>query len=182
MALPALPTLSPDATPDVRALWHFLVRCKAAIDDELPASFANALDVGSLGYSAKNPLAAVTTSNTPATPAVPTGLTATGFFKQIGLSWNLDVNPTILYWELQRATDAGFTLNRTPLSRVVGFAYLDSALAVSTTYFYRIKAGGQGGVSAFSAGVSATTLADTSTVVAQLTIAARALQQSHILP
>ena len=181
MSLPALPVLSSEASEDLEALWLYLAKIKDILDNDVPAAVAGAVDLGGLGYSPFNALAQVTLPPAPGPPATPTGLTATAFYKQIGLSWDLDVNPGITGWTVQRADDAAFTVHVTTLTSARALSFLDKDLDIATTYYYRIRAVGQNGeVSPYTAVVSALTLADTSTVLTQLQSAVLYLQRAHI--
>ena len=181
MSLPALPVLSRDASPDTEALWLYLAKVKDAIDNDLPASMQAAVEVGALGYSPLSALAGITLPLVPGAPGTPTGLTATPFYRQIGLSWDLEVNPTITGWTVQRADDAAFTVNVTTRTSAFALSFLDRDLLDLTTYYYRIRAvATDGTASPWTAVVSATTLADTTTVLDQLQSAVLYLQRAHI--
>jgi uncharacterized protein YjbI with pentapeptide repeats len=190
MPLPPLPlidTAGPDGSPSldkvaegVQALWLYLSRLKAALDDFTPSQVAQALDTGALGVWAGSPVTGVTLPATVGAPDTPTGLQATGLWRQIALTWDLDPNPTITGWEVQRADDAAFLTNVVTLTSARALAYVDAGLPDSATRYYRIRALGTGGVSGYTAPVAGTTLASDATVLTQLSQAVLFLQRAHI--
>lgn len=136
--LPPLPVLPEDATDSDQALWLYLSRIKEAVDGGLPGLMTDAMELGGLGYSPLSPLAEITLPLAPGPPDTPTGLTATPFYRQIGLSWDLDTNLTITGWQVQRASNAGFTSNVSMRTSARALSFLDTGLADSTTYYYQI--------------------------------------------
>jgi chitodextrinase len=100
-------------------------------------------------------VSATTLDTTP--PSVPTGLTATPVStSQINLSWTASSDPD--------SPVAGYRIyrNNTQVGTATGTTYSDTGLAANTSYFYTVSAyDPAGNISAQSAAVSATTLADT---------------------
>lgn len=75
--------------------------------------------------------------------ATVSGLTATPGNAQVDLSWSAVANRT--YYQIQRATDSGFTANLTTLtSTATATTYTDTGRTNGTTYYYRVKAIGTG--------------------------------------
>lgn len=189
MALPPLPTLediSEDAGPDVvavqrnaEAVWHYLARLKENLDGFTPTQAANALTLGS---GEGNPFAGITLPSAPTTPSTPTGLSATGFYRQVVLAWDLDPNPFITGWLVQRADDLAFTSNVVTLTEARALMFEDRDLGDSVTKYYRLRAltKDPATFSSFTAVVSATTLADDTTVLATIGTAAVLLQRAFI--
>ncbi len=87
-------------------------------------------------------------------PAMPATISATAnSSSQIAIAWaNTPTNET--YFELQRATNSTFTASLTTLSTTIAANttnYVNSGLAASTTYFYRVRATNSGGSSTYKA-------------------------------
>ena len=83
----------------------------------------------------------------PAVPATPTGVTATGGANQVSLSWSAVSGATSynVYW----ATTSGVTTTGTKITNATT-PYLQTGLAVGTTYYYIVTAvnsAGEGGAS-----------------------------------
>lgn len=94
-------------------------------------------------------------------PTVPGGLTATVVSSsQINLAWNASTdNVGVTGYDVQRATNSGFTENlvTTNLGNVT--AYNNTGLAANTLYYYRVRAhDGVPNNSAYSVSISRTTL------------------------
>lgn len=90
-------------------------------------------------------------------PSTPTGLTATPFPLAILLTWNANSERDVRQYEIQRATNSGFT-GAVSISIVSSLSYIDE-IGGGLTRWYRIRAVRHGGkVSAWTAGVSAATL------------------------
>ncbi|MFP2906244.1 di-heme oxidoredictase family protein [Pyxidicoccus sp. 3LFB2] len=101
------------------------------------------------GASAFSATVTATTHAAPTVPAVPTGLVATaGSESQLTISWN--AVPGATGYDLQRD---GVTVTR------VTSPHAHSGLAASSTHTYAVRATNTAGASAFSATVTATTLA-----------------------
>lgn len=113
---------------------------------------------GQSGYTADSLITAQTDTSAPATP---TGLAVGAGFKSVTATWTENTEPDVKngngYYEIQRATDSGFTANvvTKKLGSTVGGW---SDLATGTTYWVRVRAvDSSGNPSAYTAGVSATT-------------------------
>ena len=162
-------------------LWSLL----HVLENEVSRITIRELDIGGgLGLPPSGALSYLILPTTPGPPAIPTGFAATGFFQQIGLSWDLNLDPSIEGWELQRADDAGFTSNVVTLTRARALSFVDGNLGHSTTRYYKLRAVGKGGISGYTAVVSATTTAGTATgddVIAALITAQKQIQTSHLL-
>ena len=90
-------------------------------------------------------------------PAVP-GLTATGTGPtQVSLAWTDVAGETQYVLERSPSSSTGFVQIATTGANVTRYA--DNGRAMGTTYYYRIRAGNANGYSAYSAVVSARTLA-----------------------
>ncbi|OOC42196.1 hypothetical protein [Thermosipho sp. 1074] len=89
-------------------------------------------------------------------PAVPTGLTASALFQKIMLSWNENTEADFDTYEIQVATDSGFTQDvETFKVAATKFAYAGTD---NQTYYFRIRAYDKSGnASNWSSTVSATT-------------------------
>lgn len=143
----------------------------------------SALRTGSrFGWPVDCPLLLANSTSAPGAAGIPTYVNATGLYQQIALSWDLDTNPGILDYEVARATSSGGAL--TIIGHTSGNCFLDSSLADSTAYFYKIQARLIDGstYSGLSAEATATTLANDTTADAQLAIALRLLQLNTYPP
>lgn len=87
-------------------------------------------------------------------PATPTGLSATAGIGSISLSWSASTNAT--GYTLKRST-TGTAGSFALLASPAGTSYVDSGLAGSTRYYYTVSARNDGGESAASEVVSAST-------------------------
>ena len=98
------------------------------------------------------------TSNAPDTiPTAPTGLTATEVSgNQINLSWT-DTAGDETGFQIDQATNSGFTQNLTTVSVAGATTYSATGLSPSTTYYYRVRATNSVGTSANTSTASATT-------------------------
>ena len=98
------------------------------------------------------------TSNAPDTiPTAPTGLTATEVLgSQINLSWT-DTAGDETGFQIDQATNSGFTQNLTTVSVAGVTTYNATGLSLSTTYYYRVRATNSVGTSANTSTASATT-------------------------
>jgi FtsP/CotA-like multicopper oxidase with cupredoxin domain len=101
------------------------------------------------------------TITTPAPAAPPTGL-ATGAISRtsVVLNWTLPVGGTQTGFTIQRATNAGFTtgVRTTNVNSATAVTTTITGLTPNTLYYFRIAARNAGGISPYSAAVSATTL------------------------
>lgn len=75
-------------------------------------------------------------------PTVPTGLAGTVISTtQINLSWNASTdNVLVTGYDLQRATDSGFTQNLTTINLGNVLNYEDTGRSPNTRYYYRVRA------------------------------------------
>ncbi|NUU94837.1 hypothetical protein XO10_00705 [Marinitoga sp. 1135] len=98
----------------------------------------------------------ITSAKDETPPAIPAGLTATGLFQKIQVSWNANSEEDFKEYELQVATDSEFTQNVENIKfNTTSFTYSGAS---NTTYYFRIRAIDQSGnISNWSASVSATT-------------------------
>jgi predicted phage tail protein len=103
------------------------------------------------GPSAYTNVVSVTTLGTPTAPAAPTNLTAT-LLGQTGarLAWD-DNAANETGYELQRATDAGFTAGLVTTTLASNATTTDvTGLAAGTTYYFRVRAVNATGNSAYA--------------------------------
>lgn len=99
-------------------------------------------------------------------PTVPTGLALSVISDtQINVSWSASSDDTaVTGYDLQRATDAGFTTGLTTINLGNVLSYNNTGLAASTQYFYRVRAHDAiPNNSAYSASQNATTNAPDTT-------------------
>ena len=81
------------------------------------------------------------------TPSAPTGLVATASATQIGLSWDHVPNKFIIGYEIEQSTDGGNSWNVIQANTgSPSNGYLINDVKEGTTYTYRIRAFGFGGV------------------------------------
>jgi hypothetical protein len=108
--------------------------------------------------SAYSGAVSATTSASGATiPNPPSGLNATAASStQVNLSWT-DNSSNETGFEVKRATDSGFTQNVVWIGGIQGATFSNTGLAPSTTYYYKVRAEGAAGKSAYSTDVSVTT-------------------------
>jgi hypothetical protein len=97
------------------------------------------------------------TPGSSAIPSAPSGLSATAVAgSRVDLSWT-DNSGNETGFELKRATDSAFTQNVIWIGNIQGTTYSNLGLTASTTYYYKVRAEGTAGKSAYSSTVSATT-------------------------
>jgi len=143
------------ATPSVISIanWSAGNEITVQVIDEADGT-ASGLRVHLIGYYAF-PVSADVTAPTASVMSAPSVISDT----QINLSWSAAIdNIAVTGYNLQRATDSGFTtgLANIPLGNVT--SYNNTGLAADTTYYYRIKAvDAAGNLSAYSNTVNATT-------------------------
>jgi fibronectin type 3 domain-containing protein len=89
-----------------------------------------------------------------ATPAAPTGLTASAGDSQVTLSWNAVSGATS--YNVYRSTTSGGNYVRANASAVTSTTFVDTGLSDGTTYYYVVRAVNPAGEGAASAEVSAT--------------------------
>src|SRR5439155_910449 len=104
------------------------------------------------GVSAYSNTASATTLPPP--PTAPSSLTATAASSsQINLAWTASSGAVSSY-QVERCQ--GTPCNFTPVGTSTSAAYSDTGLSASTSYSYRVRASGPGGLSAYSNAASAT--------------------------
>ena len=113
---------------------------------------------GTAQDSAYTATASATTNTSGDTiPNAPSGLGATVVAStQVNLSWT-DNSSNETGFEVKRATDSAFTQNVVWIGNIQGSSYANTGLNPSTTYYYKVRAEGTAGKSAYSASVSVTT-------------------------
>ena len=133
--------LSPSTT------YYYKVRAEGATQDSAYSSAVSA------------------TTNAPGSsiPTAPSNLTATAVSgSQVNLTWT-DNSSNETGFELKRATDSAFTQNVVWIGNIQGTSYSNTGLAPSTTYYYKVRAEGTAGKSAYTSTVNATTSGSTVT-------------------
>ena len=126
-------------------------------------------------YCSQETITSAKDTDAPATPTWPASGAITAGFKVIGLDWNDNTETDLSHYTIQRSTDAGFTSPVTIGTKRGSFT-TDTELAVSTQYWYRIKAvDTSGNESGWSASQNTTTLQ-----VGESDIAANAITASKI--
>ncbi|HET8538394.1 MAG TPA: ammonia-forming cytochrome c nitrite reductase subunit c552 [Anaeromyxobacter sp.] len=128
---------------------------------------------GAAGQSVPSIWAQGTTQAGPAVPAAPAGATATATGSSaIDVAWT-DVATDETGYRVERAKDAGFTVEVATFELPANATALsDAGLAPSTTYFYRVFAFNANGLSGASNTASATTLAAPPAAPANLVVTA----------
>jgi hypothetical protein len=127
--------LSPSTT------YYYKVRAEGATQDSAYSSAVSATTSAS-GESIPNP---------------PSGLSATAAAStRVDLTWT-DNSSNETGFEIKRATDSGFTQNVVWIGNIQGTSYSNTGLSPSTTYYYKVRAEGTAGKSAYSSAVSVTT-------------------------
>jgi hypothetical protein len=97
------------------------------------------------------------TPGTSSIPNPPSGLSASAVSgSRIDLSWT-DNSGNETGFELKRATDSAFGQNVLWIGNIQGTTYSNVGLSASTTYYYKVRAEGTAGKSAYSNTVSAMT-------------------------
>ncbi|HEY4300120.1 MAG TPA: malectin domain-containing carbohydrate-binding protein [Candidatus Didemnitutus sp.] len=105
--------------------------------------------VNSAGMSAQS--SEVHAAPTATAPSTPTGVTATSNSNSIGLSWSASAGATS--YNIYRSTSSNGEGTSAYVSNVTTTSYTDSAVAVGTTYYYKVAAVNSAGMSAQSAEV-----------------------------
>ncbi|WJQ03192.1 phage tail spike protein [Geobacillus stearothermophilus] len=92
-------------------------------------------------------------------PAAPANFSATGAFKKVVLTWDVDTSKVVAYYELYASQTAGFTPSSTNLiykGKTSGFTH---DVDVNQTWYYRLRAvNAYGQAGAFTNEVSASTV------------------------
>jgi hypothetical protein len=119
--------------------YYYKVRAKGTSQD---SAYSSAVSATTLSDSLPNP---------------PGNLTAAAISSsRVDLSWT-DNSTNETGFELKRATDSAFTQNVVWIGGISGTAYSNVGLSPSTTYYYKVRAEGMAGKSAYSNTVSVTT-------------------------
>jgi hypothetical protein len=101
-------------------------------------------------------VSAATLSSDPI-PAAPSNLSATALSNtQVSLTWT-DNSSNETGFEVKRATDSAFTTDVVWVGSIQGTSYSDGGLTAGTTYYYKVRAEGTAGKSAYSSAVNVTT-------------------------
>jgi hypothetical protein len=112
---------------------------------------------GTTQNSAYSNVISATTSAPGTPPNAPSNLAASAVSStQANLTWS-DNSSDETGFELARAIDSGFTQNVVSIPGIQGASYSNTGLNPSTTYYYKVRAQGTGGNSAYSSTVSVTT-------------------------
>jgi hypothetical protein len=113
---------------------------------------------GATQDSAYSAAASATTNASGATiPNAPSGFSAVAVSStQANLSWT-DNSSNETGFEVKRATDSGFTQNVVWIGGIQGTTYSNTGLSPSTAYYYKVRAEGTAGKSAYSSSASVTT-------------------------
>lgn len=126
----------------VGVTYNFRVAGSAA--NEYVGPFTSASDV-------------VISPNLAVAPTAPTGVAAAAYPQEITVSWTPHGDLTVKYYEIDRADDAGFTVNLVTYQAFINF-FVDVHAGQGVTRYYRVRAvRASGQASANSATVSATT-------------------------
>ncbi|HEV7919800.1 MAG TPA: fibronectin type III domain-containing protein [Thermoanaerobaculia bacterium] len=121
--------------------YYYKVRAKGSVQDS--------------AYSAA--ASATTLPSDPTVPQPPSGLTVTAVSStSVTLSWT-DNSTNETGFEVERATDSAFTQNVVWSGGLGAPPYTNNGLTPNTTYYYKVRAEGSAGKSAYSNSVSATT-------------------------
>ena len=130
-----------DTSLTASTTYYYKVRAEGATQDS--------------AYSSS--VSATTMSSGDTIPTAPSNLSATAVSgTQVNLTWT-DNSSNETGFEIKRATDSGFTQNVVWIGGIQGTSYSNSGLNPSTTYYYKVRAEGTAGKSAYSSAVSATT-------------------------
>ncbi len=112
---------------------------------------------GATQDSAYSSAVSATTSTGGTIPNPPSGLAATVVSNtQVNLSWT-DNSSNETGFEIKRATDSAFTQNVVWIGGIQGSSYTNTGLTPQTTYYYKVRAEGTAGKSAYSASIGVTT-------------------------
>lgn len=141
MSLPQLPVRPVDDTTAIAALWDYCERLHRALEGGQPAgATAQALESGGLGFSGPSMSRLQLPDTDFGPPTMPFNPVAIGFLNQIGLSWTVIPDPTVIGYEVQRANDSDFTVNEMTLAVTPGLSLMDNNLDSSTRRYYRVRA------------------------------------------
>jgi putative alpha-1,2-mannosidase len=162
---------SPDGTTGWTEIATPAANATGYVDTGLAASTAYHYRVRATnanGDSAYTAVATATTQAAPTLPAAPTGLTATAnSATQITLAWT-DASTNETGFKVERSPNGttGWTEIATPAANATG--YVNTGLAPSTAYHYRVRATNAVGDSAYTSVATATTQANTPPPVGNL--------------
>jgi hypothetical protein len=142
-------------------LWTGGIHASAYSDNGLSASTTYYYKVRAEGTTQdsaySNSANATTNASGDSIPAAPSGMAATAVSgTQVNLTWT-DNSSNETGFEVKRATDSGFTANVVWIGNIQGASYANTGLSPSTTYYYKVRAEGTAGKSAYSSSVSVTT-------------------------
>lgn len=131
------------------------------------------------GNSTYTAAASATTQALPTPPTAPSTLTVTVVSNSsLKLGWK-DNSTNETGFKIERSTDGtNFTLVTNTLASVITFT--DSGLASATKYYYRVRAYNDGGLSAYTTVVSATTSAPPTPPIAPTTLAVSVVSSSSL--
>ena len=116
---------------------------------------------GTSSNSAYSAAISATTLSSDPVPAAPSNLAATAVSEtQVNLTWT-DNSTNETGFEVKRATDSGFTQNVAWIGGINGTSYSNGGLSAGTTYYFKVRAEGTAGKSAYSSSVSVTTSGST---------------------
>ncbi|WP_129408096.1 hypothetical protein [Marinitoga lauensis] len=140
--------------------WNYIKTSEALVKFEVAGNKTIYVKLRALDAEGKKSnwttVSQITSAKDETPPAIPTGLTATGLFQKIQVSWNANSEEDFKEYELQVATDSGFTQNVITIKvSATQFTYAGNT---NTTYYFRIRAIDESGnISNWSTSVSATT-------------------------
>ena len=137
---------------------------------------AVAVDGNPTSWCAQQTRTTASDANAPATPTWPASSSIMAGFKVIGLNWNDNTEDDLAHYEIQRSLTGAFTGEQVSLGFAKKSFMTDSGLAVSTPYWYRLRAiDNSGNASAWSTSKTTTTLQ-----VGSSDIAYNAISANHI--
>jgi fibronectin type 3 domain-containing protein len=149
----------------------------------IPNEWIMAIDYTSAGENYDyNDNVYLITNMTPAPPATPAGVTASGSVSGVTLTWSAVTDPLLAGYNVFRSTSAKGIYTQVNAGPITTNTYVDKTGTPGTAYYYEVVAfDSWGGVSGFSAAVAGTRLKNTTPPAAPANLSASPLTTGIVL-